>query len=205
MSNIISRGLGKIQSLVTKGFGGLSVVVDKAGGSITKLFLRDKKYVNKIVKIDVNGKVLFHQVKKIFLKYSVTKAISLLYNVIGRKKKSSQYSISYTSRIKRELFNSIDVLGLKYFKKSSNYLINSKIKFPSKLDCLIFCKKYFDKSSKYLINSKISRLNSFKVGIKTPFRNAKELLISSGLLVENKKCNSRLKMFAVGLFNQKEE
>jgi len=83
MHNIIKRGLGAIQSLVSRGFGGL-VVVEPGGGSISRLF--PKNYIPKFLYYNVDGRVAFITTNVIFLKGILAFFDSSLYNIVGKYK-----------------------------------------------------------------------------------------------------------------------
>ena len=85
--NIITRGLGAIHKLLTRGYGGVTTVDSPSGGSVTGLIGQKPRYVAKYASFNVDGIKLFKESLLIFLKGILAFYNSSLYNIMGTVKR----------------------------------------------------------------------------------------------------------------------
>jgi len=142
MNNIIKRGLGALQSLITKGFGGAPVVVESGTGSVKRLFPR--RFVKKVLTFNVNGllavkKYLNKKIKGILVFFE-----KALYNIVGRAKilEKTAYLVKATT---------------KFIVDKISYLLKAKTKHVGKYS-YTFPDKYKVKYSK---NIRVTSVSAF--------------------------------------------
>jgi hypothetical protein len=113
LNNIIKKGLGALQSLITKGFGGQPVIVSNAGGSISKLFPK-KRHVLKKYEFNVDGIVAVKRIVVLFARgkskqfykfecsvFGIIKFIGFItFKVIAKVKNIAKYTANVLARNK---------------------------------------------------------------------------------------------------------